>query len=224
MPCAGRAGRNSRQAGGEHRGAEPPVELPLVDRRAPRRRQEGQMLVPPNGRSLTRRRRHDGRCRGQARGRPARRPPPAGMRRGARGMGVARGCALERSAQLWSRTVAACPGPASPADWPGQPLAHRPPRLTRHHLKSPPPQWQRRTNIWRKVTSPAGGGRRLTKHRQRGAFLWRCQQAGSPLRGLSAAGLSIAGVRNLRPLAAMRSEPLDQRQLKLTKGEECVQS
>jgi hypothetical protein len=33
------------------------------------------------------------------------------------------------------------------------------------------------------------------KRRQRGAFLWRCQLAESPLRGLSAAGL-------LRPLAA----------------------
>ena len=50
--------------------------------------------------------------------------------------------------------------------------------------------WPRQTNVWRKATSPARGFRRLTSDGSAAQFLWRCQLAKTPLRGLSAAGLS----------------------------------
>jgi hypothetical protein len=49
-------------------------------------------------------------------------------------------------------------------------------------------KWQRRTNVWREVTSPTRWFWRLTSDPQRGAFLWRCQLAGSRSRATSPRG------------------------------------
>jgi hypothetical protein len=67
------------------------------------------------------------------------------------------------------------------------------------------------TNIWHEATSAARGFRRLTSNRLR-AITPSAASSRDPLPSVSAAGLSIAGVRNLRPLVGMRSEPLSQRQ------------
>jgi hypothetical protein len=54
-----------------------------------------------------------------------------------------------------------------------------------------PPPWRRRTNLWRRITSPARGCGDQQATGSAAQFLWRCQLAESPLRGLSAAGLSL---------------------------------
>jgi hypothetical protein len=48
---------------------------------------------------------------------------------------------------------------------------------------SPGTPWRRRTNVWREVTSPARGFRRLTSNRQRGAIPLPAANLASPVAG-----------------------------------------
>jgi hypothetical protein len=115
------------------------------------------------------------------RSRAARWRPPARRRRGARPEAAGRrpsrrrarnriggwmaregltGCAKQKTRTVW----AGCnPSFLAPLASRGLLLAdHQPPRLIR--------RWQRRTNVWREVTSPAPVARRLTSDRKRSAI------------------------------------------------------